>query len=33
VIVVDDRYDGFRWQFRSLTRTKNNAPNGLPPLH
>ena len=33
VIVVDDRYDGFRWQFRSLIRTRNNVPRGLPPLH
>ncbi len=33
LIVVDDRYDGFPWQFRSLIRTKNDAPHGFPPLH
>ena len=33
MIVVDDRYDGFPWQFRSLFRTRNNVPHGLPPLH
>jgi hypothetical protein len=34
VIVVDDRYDGFPWQFRSLIPTTNdNVPHELPPLH
>ena len=33
LIVVDDRYDGFPWQFRSLPRTTTNVPHGRPPLY
>jgi hypothetical protein len=33
LIVVDDRYDGFPWQLRSLIRTINTTPHRLPPLH
>ena len=33
LIVVDDRYDGFAWQFRSLPRTTTNVPHGRPPLY
>jgi hypothetical protein len=29
MIVIDDRYDGFPWQIRSLMRTGNNVPVGF----